>query len=521
MNLIEKRFLELKQMLSEQGKLLHMNSMLGRAAHAWPERIALICDNESITYENLYKESLHLADFLLKNGIKTNDRVVIIYENSINFYRAYHAAWQANAIVVPLNVYLHEKELEHIIRDCKPRFVIASEHQCKKLTNISIATISPETKIFCEDFFTETSGSEIAHDIKTNQNNDTDDCTIILYTSGTTGLPKGVMLSSNAILTNCLQGISNFDITQEERVYGALPLFHSYMQNAAIWSPTIVGATVIVVSSVTRSALLKGLYHNPTIVLGIPQLFGLFALIKTAPFKKVKLFISGGEALHNKIRMGFELIYNRKITNGYGLTETCPFLAVDIDDARRPSGCIGKILEGIQVEIRDAHTNKVLDHCCEGVLWVKGDNCMLGYYNAPQATAAILQNGWLNTGDIAYQTTDGYIVLCGREKDLIVNKGFKIYPQEIENILTSHNAVMMAAVVGLVHNDTELPVAFVASKQDPTKLIEELKKLCETHLARYKIPVYFYVKHELPMTATGKLDKKALRKELAEMQKPE
>ena len=240
--------------------------------------------------------------------------------------------------------------------------------------------------------------------------------------------------------------------------------------------------------------------------------------MKTIPFPYVKLFLSGGEALHNKIKMGFELIYNRKITNGYGLTETCPFLAVDLDDARRPNGCIGKALQGIEVQIRDPETHKVLEPCHEGVLWVKGENCMLGYYNAPQATANILQDGWLNTGDIAYVTTDDFIVLCGREKDIIINKGFKIYPQEIENILTSHPAVTMAAVIGMAHHDTEVPVAFVASRMNPEVLVEELKHLCETHLARYKIPVEFCVRHELPLTATGKLDKKILRKELETMQ---
>jgi long-chain acyl-CoA synthetase len=172
-------------------------------------------------------------------------------------------------------------------------------------------------------------------------------------------------------------------------------------------------------------------------------------------------------------------------------------------------------MEGVAVEIRD-HNDTVLPTCTPGSLWIKGDNCMLGYYNAPQATANIVHNGWLNTGDMAFVTTDGFIVLCGRERDLISHKGFKIYPPEIENILTGHSAVLMAAVVGFTRDGVESPVAFVASKMNAEELIPELKALCENNLARYKIPIQFYVKNELPMTATGKLDKKVLRKELEE-----
>lgn len=505
MNTIKKRFLELTNDLTHDGKLLHVSQLLARAQTVWPQRVALICNDDHITYQELYRDVITLAHKLKQAGLQPGERVLIMYENSINFFKAYHAAWHAGAVVVPLNVYLHEKELEHIIKDSTPQIIIASEPQKKKLE-----TVTFHAQLLSEDFFIITEHVAQPLNITPANNND---CAVILYTSGTTGLPKGVMMSSQGIITNCMQGIANFEITGSERIYAALPLFHSYMENAAVWSPLIVGATVIVVPSITRGALLKALAHRPTVILGIPHLFGLFALMKTAPFDDVKLFVSGGDALHNKIRMGFELIYNRKITNGYGLTETGPFIAVDIDDARRPAGCVGRAMEGVAVEVRD-HENKALPACTPGTLWAKGDNCMLGYYNAPEPTAKIMHNGWLNTGDMAYLTTDGLIVLCGRERDLISHKGFKIYPPEIENILTTHPAVMMAGVVGFTKDGVESPVAFVASKMNADELIPELKALCENNLARYKIPIHFYVKAELPMTATGKIDKKVLRKEL-------
>lgn len=523
MTTIKKRFKDLEQALSHDGHLMHVSRILQRAAHRWPERIALQSEDKNITYHQLLLSATHMSHYLLRLNVKQNDRIVIVWENSIEFYKAYWAAWQAGAIVVPLNVYLHERELEHIINDCKPAIIIASEKQAKKLEGLKHLSTDLPIILGEEDFLRIDSQSQVGRSEpmpRFNHNNN--DCAAILYTSGTTGNPKGVILSSRNILINSMQGIANFDVTANERILAALPLFHSYMQNAAVWSPFIVGATVIIVPSITRAALLQGLKQNPSIVLGIPQLFGLFCLMKTAPLKNIKLFVSGGDALHNKICMGFELLYQRKIANGYGLTETAPFIAVDLDDSRKPVGCVGRPMEGIAVEIRD-EKGAVLPVCSKGVLWVRGENIMMGYYNAPEPTGAILVNGWLNTGDFAYIDHDGYIVLCGRERDLLSHKGFKIYPQEIENILTRHQNVTMAAVVGMVIGNDEVPVAFVASASDFPELAQELKELCLNNLARYKVPMRFYVQKELPTTATGKIDKKVLRQKLEQMQqeKPE
>lgn len=514
MNPIEKRFHELQASLTVNGKLIHANTILARAAKLWPTRTALICGEKTVTFAELFQETLLLGKTLRdEHNIKENDRVLIIYENNINFYKAYYAIWQIGAIVTPLNVYLHQNELEHIIEDSKPALIIASEKQREKLAKLTPEKIT--APIISEEFFTpkkETIPEKIELMAQ-----DPHACTVLLYTSGTTGLPKGVMLSSTNIITNCMQGIANFAITEQERVYAALPLFHSYMQNAAVWSPFIVGALVIIVPSINRTHLIQGFSQNPTIILGIPQLYGLLCLMKTLQFPTTKLFVSGGDSLQNKIRMHFELIYNRKLVDGYGLTETGPFVSVDIDDARRPAGCVGTAMIGIQAEIRN-DVGKKLTPCEPGVLWVKGDNVMLGYYNAPEPTTKILKNGWINTGDLAYVTTNGFIVLRGRERDLISHKGVKIYPPEVENILTMHPAVMMAAVVGGYHDGVEVPIAFVVSHEPAEKLIPELKKLCEHNLAFYKVPVAFYIRKELPTTGTGKIDKKILRKELADIQ---
>ncbi len=486
---------------------LYAGQMLARSAQKWPERIALICNNEQITFDQLYQEASAVSYFLQEQGIKPRDKVMILYENSLNFFRAYHGAWQMGAVVIPVNTFMHERELEHVMHDCQPTVLIVSEKLSGKVSQLygnarliitqeQLATICAEPKKF----------TPVALQQK--------ELSVLLYTSGTTGMPKGVMLSSYNCIYNSIQGIAKFSSLPDDKVLCALPLFHSFMQNACVWSSCLLGAAVIVVSKIDRKALLEGIAHKPTVVLGIPQLFGLFCLLKKIDFSSVRFFICGGDALPDKIRKFFELIYGRKLCNGYGLSEASPFISVDLDDTRSETNTIGKPLIGISVQLRD-ESGKDISKTDIGTLWVKGDNNMLGYYNAPEATEKILHDGWLNTGDLARINSQGKLVICGREKDLIIHKGIKIYPQEVENCLMQHEAVQAVGVIGApTENDGEIPIAYIAARDYVDKqniLSAELLELCRQHLAPYKIPRAFIIIKELPTTTTGKVDKKELR----------
>lgn len=228
--------------------------------------------------------------------------------------------------------------------------------------------------------------------------------------------------------------------------------------------------------------------------------------MKTLPMDHVRYMISGGDALPDKIRMYVELLYGRKLCNGYGLSETSPFIAVDFDDTVSPTHTVGKPLAQIQCQIRDGDPI--------GTLWIKGPNIMLGYYNAPQATQQILQDGWLDTGDLARIDAFGKIVICGRAKDIIVNKGIKIYPQEIETLLMSHPLVTMVAVIGVGEHDADqYPLAYVVLKESTKNALDVLYQFCQQNLASYKIPRQFIIVDELPLTATGKINKKLLKEQ--------
>ncbi len=505
---VQKKFEELTGQLSENSVLQHPNTLLHRAARLWPTRVALICEDCSITFKQLVNRATFLATILVQEkGVLPGDRVLVLYENSIDFYIAYHAAWITGAIVAPLNVFLSERELQHIINDAQPKLIITSPTLCNK--------ISTQTRIpvMCDDLTVLTAKAEELQVDFPPKSPSMTDCTLLLYTSGTTGLPKGVMHSGESIITNCIQAISNFDIVAQERLFAALPIFHSYMQNVSVWCALVVGALVIVVPRISRPALLRGLGQKPTIILGIPQLFGIFCLMKKVSFPAVKLFVSGGDALNPTIKLGFELLFNRRIMNGYGLTETAPLISANLDDWHAPTHCIGKPMVGISVSIRD--DNRDLPAGEIGTIWVKGKNVMLGYYNAPEATQEVLQDGWFNTGDLGYLDYAGRLVIAGREKDLIIHNGMKIYPQEVESLLVQHPNVLMAAVIGIKSGKTEIPVAFIVPHKPMENLEKELKKHCQQLLASYKIPQIFYLRDKLPQTATGKIDKKVLRSEVA------
>jgi long-chain acyl-CoA synthetase len=502
-------FNEMLKKLSPQGTLFHLGGLLAWAAQQYGERTALMCQDKRINYNDLYTRVQACAKRLRdEHGIVPGQTVLVWLENSIEFYIAYFAILQLGAVVAPLNVYLTQRELLHVIADAQAKLIITAHSFKDRLADAHIEI----PILFKEDL--ELLESPLVPQTLVPYKGPAQDLAVLLYTSGTTGLPKGVALSSKNAIINALQGIVRYPTyVSTSTVLCALPLFHSFTQNACIWAPIIYGATIIIVPKVDRRMILQGLAQKPTVVLGVPALYGLFCLMKTAPLEEVKMFISGGDALPNKIRAAFALIYNRTISSGYGMTETSPLVSVDMDDLLEATNCVGRPCIDVAVDIRDAQNNP----CPAGTvgqLWVSGPNVMLGYHNAPQATAEILHDGWLNTGDLAYINERGKIVIAGREKDLIKHKGFNIYPQEIENVLMGHPLVMRAAVIGVPDPAGQVPVAYVQIRHADAAVAQDLKKRCVEQLAAYKVPKEFIVtSRELPLTGTGKVDKKVLVRE--------
>lgn len=500
------RFEKYREFIFEGGRILSASRLLQRAAQRFPTTKALICKDRTVNYKELYFRACLFSNKLRAAGIQPRDRILLMIENSIEFYVAYFGIWQAGAVIAPLNIFLKEPELVHIISDAKPALVVTTQDRREIFVVHGVQVIITTQEL---DFLAPVPEELLDYQIPIL---DPDEMVALLYTSGTTGFPKGVMLSSKNIMSNILQGCARIPLDFGQRVFGALPLFHSFAQFACVWASMLTGCTVILVPKIDRHALLDGIAHKPTVFLGVPTLYGLLCLLKTADLSSVEYFISGGDVLPDKIRMGFELIYRRKLCNGYGLTETTPVLAVDLDDEFAQTSCVGRPLLGVSCSIRNENGAEV-PHGEIGILWVKGDNIMLGYYQAPDKTSEVLQDGWFNTGDFARIDARGKIIISGREKDLIIHKGFNIYPPEIENVIMMHASVIAVGVIGKDDEESgQLPIAYVQIRKKDTGLEKELRDLCCQHLANYKIPRQFILIEELPLTATGKVDKKVLRK---------
>lgn len=499
------RFQQLLFRMQENNTIIFAGSMLQRAALFWPKRLALLFQDQHISFKELFAQAAAITELLRAKGVTPEDTVALLWQNTPEFYIMYFGIWQTGAVVVPLNTFLTAQEIQHILKDSNAKYTLVSTH-FKELVQESC-----DRCIFEEELMvTPLADEQLAQFTIPKKNSN--DLALLLYTSGTTGVPKGVMMSSHAIVTNAVQGISKLTIYQTDKVFACLPLFHSFSQNACIWAPVLIGCTIVLVPKITRAALIEGLRHKPTFVIGVPALYMLFCSLKYLSFSHVRYFLCGADVLTDKLRSFFAHIYRRKICNGYGLTEAGPFVSGYLDEQVLPASTVGKPLPKISVSVRDKNDVEV-PHGTVATIWVHGDSLMMGYYNAPEATAAMLSNNALDTGDLGYIDSAGRLVLAGREKELIVRKGVKIYPQEIESVLLRHPSVMQAAVIGKEIDGEEVPVAFVGVLNYHVTA-EELLALCKENLAAYKVPNSIEVRKNLPSVGTGKVDKKKLKAEL-------
>lgn len=506
----QERFTFFYDTIQENGDIFYAGKLLQKSFEKFSDDVALIYKDRFVTYKELYYRSCEFSKKLKNEGVRESDIVLLFFRNSLEFYIAYFGAWQVGAVVAPLNIFLKEHELQHIIDDSKAKVAVIDSTKKDLFSGII------DTKILTQnDIDLNSSVPEIMPECVIPSRN-SEDMAVLLYTSGTTGLPKGVMLSSKNILTNVVQAIAQMPFAKSKKIYCILPLFHCFAQNTCIWTALFAGCQVILVPKISRREIFKGLKHKPEIFLGVPALFGVLCLLRYVPLGGIDYFISGGDALPDKIRAAFALLYGRKLCNGYGLTETSPLIAVDLEDVTEPTSCVGKPVIGMECMIKD-ESGKKLSRGSIGELWVKGDNVMMGYYNAPKKTSEVLVDGWFATGDLAKFDISGKIIICGRLKDVIIHKGMNIYPQEIENVILKHSNVLRVGVVGKVDNATgSIPVAFVQLRSNVENIEAKLRDLCKKELAAYKVPRRFFIIKDMPLTATSKVDKNKLKEKNGE-----
>ena len=475
-----------------------------------------------LTFEKFKNFVDRVSNYLYKIGVKKGDRVGVLLVNSYEFFVSMIAIQRLGAIPVPINTFLKAEEIKYIVENSSIKTLITQ----LKFREIVVKT-AKETdleNIICKENIQRAFNSLEVHSFKEALKEEPltdfyvdiyeDDVAIILYTSGTTGRPKGVMLTYKNLISNVEAIIKAMNFTSDDRFLVFLPMFHTFMITAELLTPLYLGATIVLLKSVKPfSKVIETVEKEKiTVFMGVPEIYGVLNKINLPENwgNSVRYFISGGAPLPLKILKEFNKKFKTRIYEGYGLTETSPTVTVNTDKHYK-AGSVGKPIDGVKVKIVDENL-KELKVGEIGEVAVKGDNVMKGYFNNEEATKKTIVDGWLLTGDYGYIDEDGFLYIVDRKKDLIISKGINIYPREIEEALLEHPAIEEVAVVGKKsENNGEVPVAFIKLKENQCLTEKELKLFLKDKLAFYKIPKIFYFVDFLPKNPSGKILKRKLR----------
>lgn len=417
----------------------------------------------------------------------------------------------AGRTFIPLNFLLQPVEIERIVADAEIDLVLSTVHFRDLLSKVPVRTLYLETLGLKRRYL----WSKLRHRPDPPEKGP-DDWAAIVYTSGTSGQPKGVCLSHHNFASNARAIVEHMRITPDDRLVGLLPNFHVFGLTVLNFIPLVFGTPITCVPRFSPQDMHRAIVDDKaTVVIAIPSMFGALAHLKAptpAEFSHVRLAASGGEPLSRKI---YSDVYERtgmRVIEGYGMTETSPIISADLPWAHKV-GTVGPPLRDVQVQLRDAD-GRVLPPGQEGELYVRGPLVMKGYYRRPVDTASTIDaDGWLRTGDIVRIDSDGYIRITGRAKDLIIVGGENVYPREIEDVLDLHPAVAESAVIGRQDGlRGEAVVGFVTLREGFSADSTDLRSFCRQSLAGFKVPREIYIRTDLPRGPTGKILKRELPK---------
>jgi long-chain acyl-CoA synthetase len=529
--------------------------LLKYAANEYPKHKAIHFMGKEMTFKTLYKKTLQFAAYLQHLGVKKGDRVAVMLPNIPQTVISFYAILQAGAIAVPVNPLYQEREIEFIMKDSGAKVIITLDmlynrvERVMKQTDLehiivtSIKDYLPFPKNIVYPFIqakeqgkppTITSSNSThlyTQTLKSKESvlkevpiNFEEDIAILQYTGGTTGFPKGVILTHQNLVANtsmCRQWLYKME-KGKEKMLAVMPLFHVYGLMTVLVLSVMEVYKMILVPKFDASGLLKTIHkQKPTVFPGAPTIYiGLMNHpdISQYDLSSIKGAISGSAPLPVEVIEKFEEKTGGKIVEGYGLTETSPVTHVNfLWDNEIVKGSIGVPWPGTDAAIFSLESGEILPVGEVGELAIKGPQVMKGYWNNDEETNKVLKDGWLLTGDIAYMDEKGYFYIVDRKKDIIIAGGFNIYPREIEEVLYEHPAVMEASVVGVKDPYRgETVKAFIVLREGMTVTEEELNQFMRRKLASFKVPRIYEFREELPKTAVGKVLRRQLKKESEE-----
>ncbi len=492
-----------------------ISELLIRHATATPNKIAFEDVRRKITYAQLEADTRNLATQYIAAGLQSGGTVGIWLPNSVDWVIATLAAIRANGVAVPIPVTSQPGEVAYRLKDAEIDILVTCRKVIPILEKIKqdensfprmliIKGTKPEYALCFDELAKKLGGKLPAEDI--------DAVSILVYTSGTTGKPKGVQLSTRSMLwVNAAGWNPIVGLTKEDVVLSPLPLFHSYALNFCVLSIIANGATEYIMERFSTDKVLELLSQDWfTLMPGVPTMFH-YLMLKAKEtgqslFQTLRRCVSAGAIMPAALNIEFEKQFGIELLDGYGITETSTMVTLNWPGTARIPGSCGLPLPGVSVRLIDPSTGRDVNSGEEGELICRGPNLMKGYLNKPEATANVLRNGWYYTGDLAQFDAHGFLTITGRLKELIIRGGQNIAPAEVEEIIVQMDGVRDCAVVGIPHETLgEVPVVFIVPDRDTVPSVEAIQDFCSEHLSSYKIPTNRLIIDEIPRTGSGKI----------------
>jgi long-chain acyl-CoA synthetase len=468
-----------------------------------PDGVAVRLDDYEMSYAALDAASARLAGLLVARGLQPGDRVGVMLPNVPYFAIAYYGVLRAGGVVVPMNVLLKERETMFYLSDSGAEAIIAWHEFALAAQAGADATGAEHIAVTPREFEELIGSAEPLVDLVAREDTDT---AVILYTSGTTGTPKGAELTHANLRRNVAAVVDTLEFTSDDVILGALPLFHAFGQTAGLNAAIAAGSCLTLLPRFSPDAAVAIIERDGvTVFEGVPTMFAaMFHTGERPSTTSLRLCVSGGAAMPVEVMRGFEESFGCMVLEGYGLSETSPVASFNHPDRERKPGSIGTPIDGVEMKLVEPNADGV------GEIAIRGYNVMKGYWNRPDATAAAIDaDGWFHTGDLARVDDDGYFFIVDRSKDMIIRGGYNVYPREIEEVLYEHPAVREAAVVGvpddLLGEEVGAAIALTPGAQADTATIQDFVK---DRVASYKYPRRIWFVDELPKGPTGKILKR-------------
>ncbi|AJT40613.1 long-chain-fatty-acid--CoA ligase [Psychromicrobium lacuslunae] len=491
----------------------NLATILTNSAAKQPEAIAIKLDDVTVSYAALDGFSAKVAGLLAARGLRPGDRVAIVSPNIPQMPALYYGVLRFGAVVVPLNPLLKAREVEYHLQNSEASLVFAWEGVLAQVQPGAEAAGVPVVPIDAAlmPLLAET---EPVTEVAAVNDSDT---AVILYTSGTTGRPKGAELTHANLLSNAEVSRDLFSMAPGEVLFGGLPFFHIFGQTCALNAAIISGATVTLLPKFDPVKALEIVQRDGvTIFMGVPTMH--IAVLRVPErqnyeVSSLKVAVSGGAPLPLEVLKEFEASFAATVLEGYGLSETSPVVSFNQRDGIRKPGSIGTVVRGAQLKVAD-ETGQEVPRGEVGEIAVAGPYVMKGYWRNPEATEAAIRDGWFFTGDLAKQDEDGVFFIVDRKKDMILRGGYNVYPREVEEVLYEHPAVAEAAVKGRadeVHGEEVIAVVSLKPGiEDTGTLAEEIRDFVKERIAAYKYPREVHIVEALPKGPTGKILKREI-----------